>query len=111
MNILVVGGSGLFGRKTILRLLQDPEVSIVVSLDVTPPAEWFLKAAAYYPGKFRFVRGDVSQIEDIISAMKLFSIQSVINWAFILGENVAVDPRLSTRVNALGMNNVFEAAD
>ena len=44
MNVLVIGGSGLFGRKTVIRLLRDPAVVRVVSLDVVPPPEWVLKS-------------------------------------------------------------------
>jgi len=34
----------------------------------------------------------------------------VVNWAFVMGQEVNTDPRLSTKVNALGMCNAFEAA-
>ena len=33
MNVLVIGGNGLFGRKTVVHLLRDEEVSLVVSMD------------------------------------------------------------------------------
>ena len=110
MNILVCGGSGMFGRKTILHLLQDPEVSSVTSMDLAPPSEWFMKQIAEYKDRFHFVRGDVSQLEDILNAMKPNSVDRVVNWAFIMGMEVNTDPRLSTKVNALGMCNAFEAA-
>jgi nucleoside-diphosphate-sugar epimerase len=111
MNILVLGGSGLFGRKTCAYLLKDADISRVVSMDLTPPQDWFMKSIKKYRDKFHFLRGDMSQIEDILNAMKLHSIDRVINWAFILvGHGAQVDPRLVIKVNALGMNNSFEAA-
>ncbi len=110
MNILVIGGSGLFGRKTIAHLLADPEVSSVTSMDLAPPQEWFMKTIDKYKDRFSFVRGDISQLEDILNAMKLHSIERVVNWAFVMGMEVNTDPRLSTKVNALGMCNAFEAA-
>jgi len=110
MNVLVIGGSGLFGRKTVLHLLQDPEVSSVTSMDLAPPNDWFMKLIDQYKDRFHFVRGDVSQLEDILNAMKLHSIDRVVNWAFVMGTEVNTDPRLSTKVNALGMCNAFEAA-
>jgi len=110
MNVLVIGGSGLFGRKTILHLLQDSEVSSVTSMDLAPPNDWFMKLIDKYKDRFHFVRGDVSQLEDILNAMKLHSIDRVVNWAFVMGMEVNTDPRLSTKVNALGMCNAFEAA-
>lgn len=110
MNILVIGGNGLFGRKTVLHLLQDPEVSSVTSMDLAPPTDWFMKLIDKYKDRFHFVRGDVSQLEDILNAMKLYSIDRVVNWAFVMGAEVNTNPRLATKVNALGMCNAFEAA-
>jgi nucleoside-diphosphate-sugar epimerase len=110
VNILVIGGSGLFGRKTVQKLVEDRDVDKVVSMDVAPPQHWFLKSIEKNAYKFHFVRGDVSQLEDILNAMALHKIDRVINWAFIMGAAVNTNPRLATRVNALGMCNAFEAA-
>jgi nucleoside-diphosphate-sugar epimerase len=78
---------------------------------MAPPQEWFLKSIDKYKDKFQFVRGDVSQLEDLINPMKQYAIDRVINWAFIMvATNVPVDPRLVTKVNVMGMSNAFEAA-
>ncbi len=111
MNVLVLGGSGLFGRKTVIRLSREKEISTVVSMDVTPTKEWVLKQIGLDVNKFRFVRGDVSELEDILAAIKQFSIDRIINFAFILpGETLDTNPRLAVKVNELGMCNSFEAA-
>jgi nucleoside-diphosphate-sugar epimerase len=110
MNVLVIGGSGLLGRKMVLHLVRDAEISRVVSMDVVPPKEWIMKSIKDYAGKFHFFRGDVSQLEDILNAMKLNSIDRVINLAFLLPGAVEANPRLSIKVNQLGMCNAFEAA-
>ena len=111
MNILVLGGSGLFGRKTCLYLLRDKDISSVISMDITPPPAWFLETINEYKGKFHFVMGNVAVIEDIIHVIKQYAIDRVINWAFIMvGQDAVVDPLLITSVNVLGMNNAFEAA-
>jgi UDP-glucose 4-epimerase len=110
MNIMVMGGSGLFGRKTAAYLLKDPEVKKVVSLDMAPPTEWFLKSIENDRDKFQFVRGDVSQLEDILNPMKQYAIDRVINWAFIMVTELQGEPRLVTKVNVIGMSNAFEAA-
>lgn len=110
MKVLVIGGSGLFGRKTVAYLLADPEVSLVVSMDLVPPREWFMKSIQQNASKFKFVRGDVSELEDILNAMALYPVDAVVNWAFLMGAEVFTEPRLSTKVNALGMCNAFEAA-
>lgn len=110
MNVLVIGGSGLFGGKTVLHLLRDEEISRVVSMDVVPPKAWLMACYERYAGKFDFVSGDVSEIEDILSAIKSYSIDRLINLAFILPGAVEENPRLSVKVNQLGMCNAFEAA-
>ena len=111
MNILVLGGSGLFGRKTCLYLLKDKEINGVISMDITPPPAWFLKTIEDYKDKFHFIKGNVAEIGDIINVMKQHAIDRVINWAFIMvGQDAVVDPLLITSVNVLGMNNAFEAA-
>jgi nucleoside-diphosphate-sugar epimerase len=110
MNILVIGGSGLLGRKTVLHLVRDNEIARVVSMDVVPPKEWIIKSMGEEAAKFQFQRGDVSQLEDILSVIKLYAIDKLINLAFLLPGAVEANPRLSVKVNELGMCNAFEAA-
>lgn len=109
MKVMVIGGSGLFGRKTVLHLLQDPDITSVVSVDLAPPTAWFTKEIDSYKDKFHYVRGDVSQLEDILNAMKLFPVDGIVNWAFVMGMETNTMPRLATKVNTLGMCNAFEA--
>ncbi len=111
MNVLVLGGGGLFGRKTCVQFAHDKDISLVVSLDVVPTKEWVLKEMGPDVKKYRSVIGDVSDLEDILQAIKNFSIDRIINWAFILpGETLQTNPRLAVKVNELGMCNAFEAA-
>ncbi len=83
----------------------------MVSLDLAPPPAWFLKTIEKYQDRFHYFRGDVSQIEDVLGAMKTYSIDRVINWAFIMVTPfMNIDPRTLTKVNVMGMSNAFEAA-
>ncbi len=110
MRILVLGGSGLFGRKTVLHLLKDPEISFVLSSDVAATPDWILKQIEPYKDKFGFVRGDVSDLEDMLGAIKTFAIDRIVNFAFLLPGIVESNPRPGIKVNYLGMCNSFEAA-
>jgi UDP-glucose 4-epimerase len=110
MKILVIGGSGLFGRKVITHLLRDKDVTGLVSMDVIPPREWFMNAIQKHIHKFHFVRGDVSELEEILNTIKTYSIERIVNMAFILTGAFERNPRLAIKVNTLGMCNVFEAA-
>jgi len=110
MIVLVIGGNGLFGRKTVLRLLQDKEISRVISMDVVPPKDWIMARYHEYGEKFKYYRGNVTELEDILNVIRLYDIDKLVNWAFLLPGDVEADPRLSIKVNALGMCNAFEAA-
>jgi nucleoside-diphosphate-sugar epimerase len=110
MRILVLGGAGLFGRKTVLHLVRDPQVEFVVSSDVVPMKDWILKQIEPYKTKFAYFRGDVAELEDILNTVKTFGIDRIINWAFLLPGVVEANPRPGIKVNYLGMCNSFEAA-
>jgi nucleoside-diphosphate-sugar epimerase len=110
MNIMVMGGSGLFGRKTAAALMKDPDVKNVVSLDMVPPPDWFMKTMEKHAAKFHYYRGNVTDMDDILNAMKRYKIDRLINWAFIMVTELQGEPRLVTKVNVLGMSNAFEAA-
>lgn len=110
MRILVLGGSGLFGRKIVLHLARDPEVEFVVSSDVAAPKDWILKQIEPCKEKFRHVRGDVGELEDILNAIKTYNIDRIVNMAFLLPGVVESNPRPGIKVNFLGMCNSFEAA-
>ena len=110
MNVLVIGGSGLFGRKIAAHLLRDIDVSTVVSMDVNPPPEWYVKLIRLYAGKFHYIRADVAEVEDILDAIRKFDIERIVNMAFILTGAFEASPRLAIKTNTLGVSNVFEAA-
>jgi UDP-glucose 4-epimerase len=110
LNVLVIGGNGLFGRKTVLKLLQDTDISRVVSMDVVPLKEWIIPRYREFNEKYAFYRGDVSELEDVLNAIRIYEIDKIVNWAFLLPGDIEGNPRLSVKVNELGMCNVFEAA-
>ncbi len=108
MKTLVIGGNGLFGKKCVLALLRDPEVERVVTMDVAPPPAYFLKTIAQYGDRFKFVQGDISDLEQVLSAAGENRVDGIVNWAMILSKDPY--PRLNTKIGVLGMCNVFEAA-
>ena len=108
MRALVIGGSGLFGKKTVLTLLRDPEYAKVVSLDVVPPPPTFLKSVEPFGDRFQYIPGDISRLEHVMNAAKVHDVDRIVNWAMILSK--APNPRLNTMIGCLGACNVFEAA-
>lgn len=108
VKALVVGGSGMLGRKTIARLLQDPDVDKVVSMDLAPPTAWFLKTIEEHADRFCFERGDISELEHLLDIISRHDIDRLVNWAMVM--TLEPRPRLNVKVGILGMCNVFEAA-
>lgn len=108
MRVLVIGGSGLFGKKSVLALLRDPEVERVVTMDVAPPVGYFTKLAEPYGDRFAYIKGDISDLEQVLVAAGDNKVDAIINWAMILSKDPF--PRENTKIGVLGMCNVFEAA-
>lgn len=108
MRVLVIGGSGLFGKKCALALLADPEVELVVSFDPAPPSELFLKRIEPYAGKFKYVRGDISDLQQVMAAASQNKVDRLVNWAMILSKDPM--PWLNMKIGLQGMANVFETA-
>jgi len=108
MRALVIGGSGLFGKKTVLSLLRDPDFDKVVSLDVVPPPASFFKNIEPFGDRFAFVPGDISRLEHVMNAAHVHGVDRIVNWAMILSQ--APNPRLNTMVGCLGACNVWEAS-
>jgi nucleoside-diphosphate-sugar epimerase len=108
MRVLVIGGSGLFGKKCALALLADPEVQAVVTFDPAPPNELFYKRIQPYADKFTYVRGDISDLQQVMAAAASNKVDSIVNWAMILSKDPM--PWLNMKIAMQGMANVFETA-
>ena len=108
MRVLVIGGSGMLGRKTALHLLRDPGVEKVVTMDLAPPTAWFIKTIEPWADRFAYERGDISQLEDLLDIIKRHDIDRLVNWAMVMTQEPR--PRLNAKVGVMGMCNTFEAA-
>lgn len=103
MSILVLGGTGLIGSRLTRRLLGLGHR--VVSFDLYPD---FSKVAGL--DNVEVVVADVTRFEDIVSAIRSFAVERIVNLAYILPPESEEKLQLAMRVNQMGMNNVFEAA-
>jgi nucleoside-diphosphate-sugar epimerase len=108
MRVLVIGGSGLFGKKCALALLADPDVEKVVTFDPAPPNELFFKRIQPYADKFAYVRGDISDLQQVMAAAGQNEVDRLVNWAMILSKDPM--PWLNMKIGMQGMANVFETA-
>jgi nucleoside-diphosphate-sugar epimerase len=77
--------------------------SIVTCMDTNPGAHSF----ADLGGKVTSVRGDVTQFDEVMTAMTAANPERVVNLAYLIGDNA---PHAAVKLNILGMDNCFEAA-
>ena len=102
MAIFVIGGTGFIGIRVIPLLVARGES--VVCMDINPNAP----TLAGLGDKVTIVRGDVTQYDDVISAMAGSKADRVINLSYNLGQDLP--PHRATKLNIVGMDNCFEAA-
>src|SRR4051812_42557856 len=102
MSILILGGTGFIGRRLVPLLAKRGEE--IVCMDINPQTANFSE----YGKQVRVIRGDVSQFDDVMSAMANAKPERVINLAYWLGSEHP--PRVAFKLNILGMDNCFEAA-
>ena len=104
MTTLLLGGTGFIGARIAHRRVESGEA--VVSLDIVPDAA----SVASLRDRVTLLRGDVGAIEDILSAIKRYRVERVIDMAYILNSESDQAAHTAVRVNALGVSNAFEAA-
>jgi len=104
LTTLLLGGTGFIGGRIAHRLVEGGEQ--VVSLDVMADAA----SVEGLRDKVTLLRGDVARIEDILSTIKTYRVDRILDMAYILHSETDQEAHLALRVNTLGMSNVFEAA-
>jgi len=102
MPLLVIGGTGFIGTRVIRRLAARGEE--VAVMDINPGAASFDDLDK----QVRVTRGDVTQFDDVMRTMIDAKPARVINLSYFLGSEHA--PHVAMKLNILGMDNCFEAA-
>ncbi|MCU1615634.1 MAG: NAD(P)-dependent oxidoreductase [Frankiales bacterium] len=104
MSVLVLGSSGLVGRRLVARLAADGHP--VVASDVVPPVGGELPGVVYS-------RADVTRLDRLISVAQEHDVTSIALLSYIMGPLMSPDHSdipLACDVNVTGVTNVLEAA-
>lgn len=103
-HILITGGTGFIGAY-VAKSLMDAGHSVVCFDNVAEGSRPSLLG-----DKAVIHRGDVTRIEELLSAMKQYNVDRIISLAFLMATEAERNLQLAVQVNILGVNNVFEAA-
>ena len=98
MSVFVIGGAGFIGIRVIPLLVARGETVVCMDINTSAPLGDAVK----------MVRGDVTQFDDVMSAMAAAKPDRVINLSYHIGSDLA--PHVAMKLNVLGMDNCFEAA-
>lgn len=110
MNILVTGGCGFIGSHFVEKLLNDPNVNVVVNFDkMTYAANKSLPFHKY--DKYKHYIVDISDSVAVFNAMKEFAITHVVHFAAESHvDNSIYSPDAFVETNVVGTFNLIKAA-
>ena len=104
MVIMVTGGTGFIGSRLVRKLVNQGKE--VVIFDISSNLK-FLKDIRE---KIKFVQGDITNLNEIIDALKVHDVEYIYNYAALLSGVCRVVPVRAAKVNGIGMVNVLEAS-
>ncbi len=108
-RFLVTGAKGFIGAWTVKNLVERGDRPFILDVDSESHRLQALLTPAQMQS-FTFVRGDVTQFEEVERAVAENGITHIIHFAALQVPACAANPRLGAQVNVGGTLNVFEAA-
>jgi len=104
MSILVAGGGGFIGSHLVRRLVEMGER--VVIIDISPNVELIKDII----DKVKIVRGDATNIVDILHAVRENDVQDIYHLVALLADVSQEKPLLALKVNVESTLNLLEAS-
>lgn len=111
MKFLVTGATGFIGWRVVTNLLQRGIPVVALDFPADPAVAEKLRARAAATGTpLTFVTANVGEFHEVMSVLHAHrDTTHVIHLAYLMSAECEANPHLATRVNVLGMVNLFEA--
>lgn len=104
MSVLVLGSSGLVGRRLVRRLVGEGHA--VLACDVAPPSTPPVDGVTY-------LRADISRIDQLLALLNDHDVSGIALLSYMMGQLMSpqfADILQACQVNVTGITNVLEAA-
>jgi UDP-glucose 4-epimerase len=111
MKFLVTGGLGFIGQRVVSNLVARGVSTVCADCSLDAEAIADLRAVATPTSELDVVTLDVSDFRDVMAVFQKHpDVSHAVHLAYVMGPLVDENTSLSTRVNILGMSNMFEVA-
>ncbi len=104
MNVLLTGGTGNLGSRLLIPLIQRGDRVVIYDLQDKP----FIPSAEFQ--RCAFIRGDLTDRESIVQAVREEKIDSIFHLGAILSAQAELQPDKAWTINMEGIRNALEAA-
>lgn len=111
MKFLVTGATGFIGWRVVTNLLARGIPVVALDFPADPAVAEKLRARAAATGTpLTFVTANVGEFHEVMGVLHAHrDVTHVIHLAYLMSAECEANPHLATRVNVLGMVNLFEA--
>jgi len=111
MKFLVTGATGFIGWRVVATLLERRIPVVALDFPGDPAVTTRLRAHAGRTGTdLQFVTANVAEFHEVMSVLHAHAnVTHVIHLAYLMSAECEANPHLASRVNVLGMVNLFEA--
>jgi len=104
MSVLVAGGSGFIGSHLVRKLVEIGEKVIVFDAYPNPEALRDLE------GQVEIVRGDATQLSDVLQAIQKYEVRDVYHLIALLADVCQQKPHFALKINVETLVHFLEAA-
>ena len=109
MKFLVTGGTGFIGWRVVANLLARGIPVVVLDFPADPETVTRLRTLAGGT-PLEFVTANVGEFQEVMGVLHAHrDITHVVHLAYLMSAECEANPHLATRVNVVGMVNMFEA--